>query len=343
MARQRFADQFQEHGFVRIPDVLVPDDFTAVREEFAALLRQRVGQWIVRGLLRPEVSASLVGDLERDVQTLGTVEGFDTELLAELDICLPHSPFSSIQPDAPFYVGNGLLRLVSTPRLLDVVTSFVGSEISLSGNAHIRLKLPAAQTNANHIGRSAASAAAQTPWHTDGITMAEESMDTPLVTVWIPLRDVGVEDGCLQCVPGSHHSPDSVPWGVSADLAADLDNRSEAVPASLGDVIILHKHVAHASAPNTSSLPRWSFDVRYFDHTKPGDRPWFPSIPLRSVRHPESVVTSGDEWRRRWEVTRARLAASGRPLPGRPIYARAVAEAHIRRWSIGDYGTNVGG
>lgn len=339
MIDQELADRFEEEGFVRVPGVLEPDDFAEVRREFGDLLRERVGRWIRRGLLDSDVAARLTGDLEGDVLMLSRVGGFDAELLAELDICLPHSPFSSIQPDAPFHVGDGLLRLVSTPSLLDVVASFVGGEISLSGNAHVRLKLPGAQADANRVGRSAATTAAQTPWHTDGITMTEESMDTPLITVWIPLRDVRPENGCLLVVPGSHRVPDSVPWPADGKVAADLDGRSEAVRARLGDVVILHKHLAHASAPNSSGVPRWSFDVRYFDRTRPGDRPWFPSIPLRSALHPESVVTSGDEWRRRWEDTRARLAASGKPLPGRPVYARAVAEAHLRRWGIGDYGT----
>ena len=282
--------------------------------------------------------ALLVGDFEQDLLTLSKTDGFDSELLADLDICLPHSPFSAIQPDSPFHVGPGLLRLISTPRLLDIVEPFVGSEISVSGNAHIRLKLPAAQTNEHHVGRSAANGAAETPWHTDGITMTETSMDTPLITVWIPLRDVGPDNGCLRVVPGSNHVPDSVPWQASNDLCDQLTSKSVALYADLGDVIILHKHVAHASARNVSESPRWSFDLRFFDNTKPGDRPWFPSIPLRSKVAPDSVVTSGEVWRSVWEDARARLSASGRPLPGRPAYARAVAEVYLHRWSNGDYG-----
>ncbi|QBJ96867.1 hypothetical protein ERC79_13595 [Rhodococcus sp. ABRD24] len=338
MITQELIDQFNQQGVVRVPGVLRPGDFVAVRQEFADLLRERAERWCGRGLIAPEVLNRFIGDFERDLLMLSAVHGFDTELLAELDICLPHSPFSAITSDALFHVGPGLLRLISTPHLLDTIESFIGNEISVSGNAHIRLKLPAAKATTSHVGRSAANTAAETPWHTDGITMVEESMDTPLITVWIPLRDVGAENGCLLFLPGSHHVPDSVPWPVGPELRAELNRKAVTLPARFGDVIILHKHVAHASAPNISDFPRWSFDLRFFDHTRPGDRPWFPSIPLRSVTHPESVVTSGEEWRTRWEKTRARLAAAGRPLPGRPVYARAVAEAYLRRWSDGDYG-----
>jgi hypothetical protein len=335
---REIVEEFNRKGFVHVHNALKPRDFTAVRKEFTELLTRRVGQWCSRGLLAPDTPTRLTGDFTRDLTTLGTIDGFDKELLAELDITLPHSPFSSIQPDASFHVGPGLLRLISTPALLDIIESFVGPEISVSGNAHVRLKLPAVEATENHVGRSAANAAAETPWHTDSITMTKESMDTPLITVWIPVDDVGPDNGCLVVAPESHRIPDSVPWAVDAALRAELNNKAVKAPAQFGDIIILHKHVAHASAPNVSRLPRWSFDLRFFDHTKPGDRPWFPAIPLRSTLAPESVVKSGDEWHARWEAARARLSSSGRPLPGRPEYARAVAESYLRRWSNGDYG-----
>lgn len=330
---------FNEQGFVRVPGILRPDDFTAVRGEFADLLPERAIQWCDRGLLDHAVLERLVGDFEQDLLMLSAVEGFDTEMLAELDITLPHSPFSAIQTDSLFHVGPGLLRLISTPRLLDTIQAFVGNEISVSGNAHIRLKLPAAQPDPDHVGRTATTAAAATPWHTDGMTMVDESMDTRLVTVWIPLADVDSENGCLMFVPGSHRVADSVPWPIDVEVREGLEARAVPQPAAMGDVIILHKHVAHASSPNNSIKPRWSFDLRFFDHTMPGDRPWFPAIPLRSRIAPDSVVTSAEEWRMRWETARARLAASGQPLPGRTAYARAVAETYLRRWGAGDYGT----
>lgn len=338
MINKELIDQFNDKGFVRVPRVLEFDDFTAVRQEFADLLVERARGWCARGLLAPEVLEKFGGDFEGNLLMLSTLEDFNTNLLTELDICLPHSPWSAVTSDALFHVGPGLLRLISSPRLLDTIESFIGPEISVSGNAHIRLKLPAAEATVNHVGRSAASAAAETPWHTDGITMTEESMDTPLITVWIPLRDVGPDNGCLILVPESHRVPDNVPWPVTAELRTQLAAESQPVPASLGDVIILHKHVAHASAPNVSGFPRWSFDMRYFNHTQPGDRPWFPSIPLRSPSNPAQVVSSGEEWRARWEAARDSLSAAGRPLPGRPIYARAVAEAYLQNWANGDYG-----
>lgn len=344
MITSTMIDGFNENGFLHVTGVLTElTDFAAVRIEFAELLRERVGQWLNRGLISADTLTQLAGDFEQDLLTLSAADGFNTQLLAELDICLPHSPFSAITPNSLFHVGPGLLSLVSAPPLLDTVESFIGNEISISGNAHIRLKLPAVTAGIHHVGRSAANAAAPTPWHTDAVTMAEESMDTPLITVWIPLRDVRPENGCLIAVPGSHRVPDSLPWPVDPELRKQLDSNAVAIPAKVGDIIILHKHLAHASAPNTSNAPRWSFDLRYFDHTQPGDRPWFPSLPLRSARHPVSVVTSGHEWRSRWEKTRERLSASGAPLPGRPVYARAVAETYLRRWGNGDFGATAEG
>ena len=331
--RQEFADC----GFVRIPGVFKDEDFASVREEFAQLLCERAADWAHRGLVSHDAVARLEGAFESDLDLLAQEPGFNNSLLAELDICLPHAPFSAVQPSSPFHVGPGLLSLMKTPALLDVVSAFVGTEISASGNQHVRLKLADGTPTDGPVGRSLADAGASTPWHTDGSTMVEESLNTPLVTVWIAMRDVGEDDGCLIFVPGAHHTPDSVPWPVPVDQGKALDDAAIRVPVRLGDIIVLDKHTPHASAPNLSGRLRWSFDLRYYAGDRPGDRPWFPSIVVRSAVAPESVMSSGVEWRAMWERTRTVLAASGRPLPGRPAYARAVAEAHLRRWSEGKY------
>lgn len=332
--RQHFAD----HGFVHVPGVLRVEDFAAVREEFAHLLRERATDWARRGLVSPDAIDRLRGDFEVDLELLARDPGFANGLLAELDICLPHAPFSAIQPGSPFHVGPGLLDLMTTPALLDVVADFVGPEITASGNQHVRLKpSDAPASSGGPVGRSLADAGAATPWHTDGSTMVEESLNTPIVTVWIAMHDVGEDDGCLLFVPGGHATPDSVPWPTPPSLSDALDAAAVRVPVRRGDVIVLDKHAPHASAPNLSGRIRWSFDLRYFASDQPGDRPWFPSVVVRSKVAPETVMSCGDEWRALWERARTDLAASGRPLPGRPAYARAVAEAHLRRWSAGKY------
>ena len=217
--RQEFADR----GFVRIPGVLKDEDFAPVREEFAELLRDRSADWARRGLLSHAAVAGLQGDFEADLDRLAQEPGFSNSLLAELDICLPHAPFSAIQPNSPFHVGPGLLTLMTTPTLIDAVSEFVGTEITASGNQHVRLKLPDAVPTEGPVGRSLADAAASTPWHSDASTMTEESLETPLVTVWIPMRNVGPADGCLMFVPKSHCTPDSVPWPVPAEQGKALD------------------------------------------------------------------------------------------------------------------------
>lgn len=325
--------EFEVNGYLRIPGVLTEGDFVAVREEFSELLSERAREWKLPQ--NRDVSAGM--RFEDRLLSLAGQPGFNSELLGELDITLPHAPFSSIQPDSLFHVGPGLLSLVSNAKVLDVVEAFVGSEIMASGNQHCRLKLPDAMSTADHVGRSAANAAAQTPWHTDAMTQVDASAATTILTVWIPLGNVGPEDGCLTVVPGGHLQRDSVPWPLTQSMIGELNDKSVLVPAEYGDIVLLHKELPHASAPNTSSRVRWSFDLRYYPSSETGDRPWFPSIIVRSGSSPESLMSSGERWKSLWEDTRRGLSESGQPLPGRADYARAVAETYVRRWAEGKF------
>ena len=330
-------EQFDEQGYLLVPNVMTTGDLLPVRTEYSALLAVRVADWVRRGVLSIDAIPEADVPLEVGLANLAANPTFDPELFAELDITLPHAPFASIQPDSPFHVGPGLLALTSTSALLDIVSDVVGPEITASGNQHCRLKPPTAAPSTYNVGRSAANTAAQTPWHTDAMTQAVESDDTPILTTWIPMADVNLEDGCLLVVPGGHVSMPHVPWPIDPVSRARIEAASAPVPAKLGDIVLLHKHMPHASSPNHGNRVRWSFDLRYYNSDLPGDRPWFPSIPVRSPSGRHTVVTSGEQWRAMWEAARLRLAASGQPLPGRPDFARAVAETHLRRWAVGKY------
>ena len=43
-----------------------------------------------------------------------------------------------------------------------------------------------------------------TPWHQDSGVVNASADDTDMLTVWFPLMDTDVENGCLQVIPGSH-------------------------------------------------------------------------------------------------------------------------------------------
>lgn len=327
------AAAFERDGYVHLHDVIPPTDLEAIRAEYATELQARAGRWRERGwLVGGEVPrGTSFGD---HLLVLVGQPGFDLRLLHELEVTLPFAPFSIVGPDTTFFLGQALLDLATRQALLDRVAELVGQEIVASPNQHCRLKPPELEA-----GPSSAPGDVnyrRTGWHQDGITHVEESDDTPVITCWVPMADVGVDDGCLVVVPGAHADRALLPWPVPTPIADRLDAEAVALPVRVGDVILLDKHLPHASLPNQGSGVRWSFDLRYHAADLPSDRPWFPSIVVRSSDE-SRVVRDVAEWRRRWDEARELLVASRQPVPGRPEHARMNADALIERWSRGDF------
>lgn len=306
-----------EHGFAVVRGVLADHDFAPLEAEFAMLLEERTRRWQNRGQFHgPRIT---VTDIRQGILDLAAVPNFDLGLLAECDITLPHQPFAVIQADSPFHVGPALLELVRWPALLDVIERVVGPDITLSSNGHARYKLPDS------------GGAGCTPWHRDAMTHVPASDPVSVLTCWVPMDDVTLDNGCLVVEPGGHRTHRDLRWPLTPAVVSELDDLAVPIPVDKGDVVLLHKDVPHASRPNRSKTVRWSFDLRYHPSSGPSDRPWFPSLDLRRCGRP--VRADGREWQRRWELTRAVFASAGRLVPGRAEYARAIAEEHIGRWA----------
>lgn len=97
------------------------------------------------------------------------------------------------------------------------------------------------------------------PMHQD-ITMVPRLGRSGL-SVWIPLVDVGVDNGCLQVVPRSHHcdigprAPGTpfVLRGREAELRA---SHLLALPMTAGQALVMHPALFHASDVNRTLAPR---------------------------------------------------------------------------------------
>ena len=64
---------------------------------------------------------------------------------------------------------------------------------------HTRMKPP------DHlVPLTARSIVSKTPWHQDQGVALPEIDATEMLTVWLPITDAAVENGCLCVVPGSH-------------------------------------------------------------------------------------------------------------------------------------------
>jgi Phytanoyl-CoA dioxygenase (PhyH) len=139
------------------------------------------------------------------------------------------------------------------------------------------------------------------PWHQD-YPVIQDSEDA--LIYWIPLRDVGEQDGCLTVAPGSHklgvlpqhpQSYHDVPSTKIPDLSILTQFPHISVPMQAGDVLAFSTLLLHASGTNRSENVRWTLQVRHgnFEHQKAIARNWTShgvwNVPFE-VSHPEYTI-----------------------------------------------------
>lgn len=292
--------QFEEDGFLVVEQVL---DRTRVLDplmaEYAAVLDGLWREWIASGALDADDSDSSFQDRILRVYAAGL------DYFQPLDISLPPG---AITEDTPFHAGPAVFNMMTDDRLLDLVESVIGPEITSNPIQHVRIKPPAVDLRADEI-RAHITA---TGWHQDRAVTLEEADETQMVTVWVAVTEATAENGCLQVIPGSHrgamvpHCPNSGNVGIPA--AAMAGRKSKPLPVGPGGVVLFHPLTIHGSLVNRSPDVRWSFDIRYNRTGDPTGRPMFPSFVSRSAARPESVLRDPVAWRRLWEEARAKLS-----------------------------------
>ena len=147
------------------------------------------------------------------------------------------------------------VRLVSDPRLLDLVEAFIGPNIALFASHYIA-KQP-------YDGQPVL-------WHQDGSYWPLEPME--VVTLWLAFDDSMRENGCLRVLPGTQnvalqemHRRTDVTNVLSSAIDDNFVDESAAVDVILaaGDVSIHHPNIIHGSDANTSPLGRRGLTIRY--------------------------------------------------------------------------------
>ena len=160
--------------------------------------------------------------------------------------------------------GREFYDLYNLPGVLDVVRLLLGSEVSNIGTPALRTKLPR-------------SVITSFPWHQDSQYLDQSMMGKKekhtgglhMVTVWVPLVEATVENGCCWVIPGSHR------WGLldgarGADMNVRMEEDVEArgtpvpIPLKPGGALFMSNLTVHTSKVNTTRKSRWSIDFRYF-------------------------------------------------------------------------------
>lgn len=126
---------------------------------------------------------------------------------------------------------------------------------------------------------------AQTPWHQDEAYW-DPSQQYQNASIWMPLQEATIENGCLWFVPGSHEWPVLEHRPIGGDVRVhglemvDLEVTKSAIacPLPAGGITIHRNRTAHYAGANTSNIPRRALILGTGcpNHPYPGTRsfPW---------------------------------------------------------------------
>ncbi len=292
--------QFAEEGYVLIENVLDPEtDLQPVIDDYSMLLDELAHRWYSEGKI-----PSTYADLPFNQRAGQIVSQLSDEEVYYLDISLPKAAIYT--EETPVYTSEATFNLLTNPRLLDQVEKLIGPEILSNPIQHARIKPPEFM-NVGAKPRNAYLAA--TPWHQDQGVITAEADNTDVLSVWIPITDATVENGCLAIIPGSHREGLAPHCFEIPERFRELNVTP--MPMKAGSILMFHRLVKHCSLPNLSDDIRFSFDLRYSPIGQPTGRDEFPGFVARSRKNPESVLPDHRAWGKLWHEARAKLAARG--------------------------------
>jgi len=182
----------------------------------------------------------------------------------------------------------GYHDLMANPKILDAVESLIGGEVFSNPVYNVRPKVPGV-------------AAGAVPWHQDKSYWPDANAN-PVITVWIPLVEATLENGCLHIWPRTHTTR-VLPFHAetySGTGYTEIDDehlkKIEAVPLPLsaGGAILFNDRCIHMSTPNNSDRVRWSVDLRYQPTDQDPMHGHGAGFLARSRSHPGRVATRED-------------------------------------------------
>ncbi len=266
---------FQDNGYLLLENVLDENDLAPVIEEYTGIIGERAET------------------LEKEGKVISTYS--DKPFTKRLLYLATEAPEVTADLDIMRARGEATFNFLKNPKILDLAESFVGSEIVCNPIQHIRTVLPKRE-----------SQRLPTPWHQDAGVCWPETDPYFMLTIWIPIVDATLENGCLQVLPGSHKMglfkhvwneaglvvpPELQPQGLTPEV----------LPIRAGGVILFHNYTLHSAQPNESDTVRWSLDLRYHDVYQPTGRPYYPAFLMRSRMRPQACQIDYEMWCKRWE------------------------------------------
>jgi phytanoyl-CoA hydroxylase len=307
-------EQFRTDGYLVVEGLLDPErDLDPVIAEYEGVLDRLATELFESGVISSTYAGLPFSDrLVRVYAESGKVHAqyFDFSL-----------PQSGITEQTPFWTGPAVFNTIRSGEILDAIESLIGPEIYSNPTQHVRLKPPERLTPVDPTTGQIQLGA--TPWHQDNGVLLDDADESDIITVWFPLTDATVENGCLAVVPGSNQS------GLLPHCPASAENRSgfgvhikerhfaadDAVPLPMkrGSALFMTKRTVHCSLPNNSDHVRFSFDLRYNPIGQATGREMFPGFIARSQSNPESELHDPEIWTELWREARRAIAAGEPP------------------------------
>ena len=306
-------DQFNAEGYVVVEGLLDPErDLDPIIAEYEGVLDRLAAERYAAGAISSTYAELPFSDrLVKIYAESGKVHAqyFDFSL-----------PQGGVTHETPFWTGPAVFATLRHEGMLDAMESLIGPEIYSNPVQHVRLKPPERLTPRDPTTGVVQLGA--TPWHQDNGVVNEEADETDMITVWFPLTEATIENGCLAVVPGSHragllpHCPASAEnrsgFGVHIRERHFAHDRSLPLPMKRGTALIMHRRTVHSSLSNESDHVRWSFDLRYNPIGQPTGRGAFPGFVARSRSKPETELRDPAIWTELWREAR-RALAEGEP------------------------------
>jgi phytanoyl-CoA hydroxylase len=297
-------EQFHREGYLLVEGLFDPEqDIEPITREYAGVLDNLADELYAKG----EISSSYA-DLPFGQRLIEIYRESRKVHAQYFDFSLPQA---DVREDTPLWVGPAVFNALRNEKLLDAVESIIGPEIYSNPVQHVRLKPPEHLTPKDDKGHVQLG---KTPVHQDNGVVLPEADQTDILTVWFPLWDATVENGCLVVWPNSHrqglldHCPSDGGLRIPGKL---LNGKARSMPMRRGDALFMHKLTIHASHSNHSPNVRWSFDLRYNPIGQPTGRSSFPGFVARSRKDPSAELRDPAEWARLWYTARQSLATEG--------------------------------
>jgi hypothetical protein len=172
---------------------------------------------------------------------------------------------------------------------------------------------------------------AATPWHQDE-AFREAEFDYQQVSIWMPLQEATVENGCMQYVPGTHRlevldhrSPGDDPRVHALECTGGFDADGAVVcPLPPGGAAVHHGRTLHFAGPNGSNISRYAYVLMFEAPPKPAAQP-------RDFYWNRGKQTASLVRRRRWRMRGGALVVLWRKLRGELWRSPGRAVFYIRR------------